>query len=144
MADDPKILDELAQFQTAGAQELITEVLTQDGVSDQDRAARIAAQTIAFLTLCGLSDRTYAPSVEVDRGWHAFLLHTRAYAAFCDHVAGRFIHHEPTEPGAPQPAVGDTVAALRAHGLPVDDELWHSPGECGGSKCYSCTSGGAR
>jgi hypothetical protein len=36
----------------------------------------------------------------VDRLWHVFLTFTRDYAAFCQAVAGRFIHHRPEAQGA--------------------------------------------
>jgi hypothetical protein len=36
----------------------------------------------------------------VDEVWHAFILFTKDYAAFCQDVFGRFIHHAPNWPGA--------------------------------------------
>ena len=35
------------------------------------------------------------PSRIVDELWHAFILHTRAYDAFCRRAFGRFLHHTP-------------------------------------------------
>jgi hypothetical protein len=35
------------------------------------------------------------PSQVVDELWHAFILHTRAYEAFCRQGFGRFLHHTP-------------------------------------------------
>lgn len=37
------------------------------------------------------------PSQAVDALWHAFILDTRAYAAFCSQALGRFLHHRPAE-----------------------------------------------
>ena len=37
----------------------------------------------------------------MDKAWHAFLLHTRDYEAYCRERFGRMIHHQP---GAPDPA----------------------------------------
>jgi hypothetical protein len=34
----------------------------------------------------------------VDEMWHTFLLFTEEYAAYCDRVFGRFLHHHPTTP----------------------------------------------
>ncbi len=31
----------------------------------------------------------------IDMMWHTFLLYTQAYADFCDHYFGFFIHHQP-------------------------------------------------
>ncbi|WP_214110362.1 hypothetical protein [Acrocarpospora catenulata] len=42
-----------------------------------------------------------APSERVDIGWHTFLMYTRDYAAFCQTVAGRIIHHQPDDDPAP-------------------------------------------
>lgn len=35
------------------------------------------------------------PSQVVDDLWHEFILHTRAYHAFCAQAFGRFLHHSP-------------------------------------------------
>lgn len=37
----------------------------------------------------------YGMTGRTDDLWHTFLLFTREYADFCDHVAGRFLHHMP-------------------------------------------------
>lgn len=37
------------------------------------------------------------PSQVVDDAWHGFILHTRAYDAFCRRALGRFLHHTPAE-----------------------------------------------
>lgn len=39
----------------------------------------------------------HAVSDKVDPFWHAHLLHTKAYAQFCDDVVGEFMHHEPLD-----------------------------------------------
>jgi hypothetical protein len=31
----------------------------------------------------------------MDEMWHAFVLHTKDYAEFCDRYLGRFVHHLP-------------------------------------------------
>ena len=35
------------------------------------------------------------PSQVADNLWHEFILHTRAYEAFCQQAFGRFLHHTP-------------------------------------------------
>jgi hypothetical protein len=65
-----------------------------------------------------------------------FILYTREYAGFCDRVAGRFIHHEPTETGlipvsrTPQDSADFTVDALRSVGFAVDLELRAASADC--------------
>jgi hypothetical protein len=116
---------------------LVVRVMTDDH-TDRQRAERITDQALAFLLACALNPGAgLAPSEQVDAGWHAFLLHTREYATFCEQVAGRFIHHRPTDPGEAQPAhhtIGATLAAMRAAGLHVDAELWVPNSKC--SQCY--------
>jgi len=45
------------------------------------------------------SDRRFVamPSKVVDAAWHAFILHTRAYEAWCSAAFGRTLHHTPAE-----------------------------------------------
>ncbi|NUZ07180.1 hypothetical protein [Piscinibacter koreensis] len=52
-----------------------------------------------FFLACARSDRAFVamPSRAVDTFWHAFILHTRAYAEWCDLALGRFLHHTPAE-----------------------------------------------
>ena len=87
-------------------------------------------------------------------GWHqigdsgrprrgAFLLFTADYAEFCDRVAGRFIHHLPTDPGERNDegqAVAATITAMRAAGLHVDTALWNAAPDCT-SDCNQCHAG---
>ncbi len=109
-------------------------VITVDGY-DQDTAERVVEQALAFLVACArYPDGHLVPSQAVDRGWHAFILHTFDYAEFCQRVAGRFIHHRPGEAAPGQQAIGVTIAAMRDVGLPVDPDLWVPSAEC--SQCY--------
>jgi hypothetical protein len=116
---------------------LASRVMADQSVN-RDTAGRVVEQALAFLVACALNPEGHlSPSEKVDAGWHAFLLHTREYADFCTRVAGRFIHHHPTGPGEvpnDQQAIGVTVAAMRAAGLPVDPALWVPRAEC--SQCY--------
>jgi len=38
---------------------------------------------------------TLPPSIDVDEVWHAHILHTEEYLAFCKQVFGGFLHHHP-------------------------------------------------
>lgn len=55
----------------------------------------------------------HAVSDAVDPFWHAHILHTKQYVAFCDAVTGGYIHHTPLD-HADQVEVGN-VAALYAY-----------------------------
>lgn len=115
-----------------------------DEGTDPETAGRIVDQALGFLLACALNPGLrLAPSRRVDAGWHAFILHTREYAEFCDRVAGEFIHHVPAaagEDGGGYAAVAATDA-MRAAGIPVDEDLWacgHADCE---SRCHQCHAG---
>jgi hypothetical protein len=121
---------------------LVARVMADHG-EDLSAAERITEQALAFLAACAANPGAgLAPSPEVDKGWHAFILHTADYTEFCDRVAGRFIHHLPDEPGEEDSGAGvaATVAAMRALGLTVDADLWGTAGECT-SDCHQCHAG---
>ncbi|MEW2507897.1 hypothetical protein AB0878_46290 [Amycolatopsis sp. NPDC047767] len=124
---------------------LTRRVVAEDHL-DHQLAERIVDQALAFLAACADNNGgSLAPSEQVDLGWHAFVLHTRDYARFCDEVAGRFIHHVPTEPDDPDASGGTahavlsrTVAAIESAGFAVDDDLW----SCGPTgTCTGCHNG---
>jgi len=53
-----------------------------------------------YLTMCIIREPgvgSYGVRGEVDELWHMFLIFTKPYSDFCETVAGRFIHHSPTE-----------------------------------------------
>lgn len=132
--------------------------IVKDEQTDQATAERIMGQALAFLKACAVNPGVgLSPSPAVDIGWHTFILHTREYASFCEQVAGRFIHHAPTDGDAcghskcvdtdcssrtagnsspAAPPVAATVAAMRSAGLPVDAELWR-PGPADCSQCHA-------
>ncbi|MEV4670954.1 hypothetical protein AB0K34_04805 [Actinomadura sp. NPDC049382] len=68
----------------------------------------------------------------VDPAWHAFILHSEDYAAFCDRMFGRYLHHVPPGPGTSHTAaeVHRTMPALEATGYPVDTEFWVGAKPC--------------
>lgn len=116
---------------------------------DLTMAGRIVDQALAFLgTTATHTGRPLSPSDIVDPGWHEFILHTVDYAAFCERIAGRFLHHVPTDPedgsaeaeGA-HDTLSYTVSAIAFAGFYVDTDLWPTAhaGKC--SQCHAgCTS----
>ncbi|MCW2948527.1 MAG: hypothetical protein JWR24_5244 [Actinoallomurus sp.] len=120
--------------------------IVRDANVDRQLAERIMRQALAFLLACARNpDTPLAPSRTVDKGWHAFILHTREYADFCQDVAGRFIHHAPDdEPDGDRIDTAArtemTVDVMRQTGLPVDEELWSGHQASCSSKCQGCCS----
>lgn len=68
----------------------------------------------------------------VDPAWHAFMLHSQEYAAFCDQLFGRYLHHVPPAPGTSHSdaEIDRTLPALHATGYPVDEEFWRGAKPC--------------
>jgi hypothetical protein len=129
---------------TAGMFTRLTDRIMADSSLDRLTAERIMEQALGFLAACARNPGArLAPSRDVDKGWHAFLLFTADYAEFCDRVAGRFIHHLPTGPGEENDegqSVATTVTAMRAAGLHVDTPLWNPAPDCT-SDCSQCHAG---
>jgi hypothetical protein len=48
-----------------------------------------------FLYLCANCNQTLAPSVEIDKIWHTFILFTKEYRNYCTQFLGKFIDHVP-------------------------------------------------
>ncbi|HJP79570.1 MAG TPA: hypothetical protein VJ914_35190 [Pseudonocardiaceae bacterium] len=120
--------------------------IAKDDNLPTELAERITDQALAFLGACARDhDEPLAPSDLVDIGWHTFVLYTRDYADFCRQIAGRFLHHTPTDENDPtasgaaaRATLERTVAAIEAAGFVVDRELW-SLGAA--ADCTGCHNG---
>ncbi|MFL6625734.1 MAG: TIGR04222 domain-containing membrane protein [Vitreoscilla sp.] len=58
-------------------------------------ARAVVAEYRRFLVLTQLAKDPVSPSPDVDQAWHLHLTRTAHYAAFCEALFGRFLHHEP-------------------------------------------------
>ncbi|MEN8652886.1 hypothetical protein ABCR94_20410 [Streptomyces sp. 21So2-11] len=118
-------------------------VMLHDG-EPLERAERIADQAIAFVAITDIVDEPMMPSDDVDKGLHAFILHTRGHHAFCYEVAGRFLHHTPASApvagGRPLERVTASAHALKAAGFQVFGDLW----EVDGTNAAQCDSDDGR
>ena len=88
---------------------VIQRIVEEEGV-DLATATAWFDEMLVFLDLCAESKEMLSPPPPVDAAWHAFLLHSRDYEAYCIERFGHVIHHQPT--GAPDPKA--YVARLRA------------------------------
>jgi hypothetical protein len=126
-------------------QRLAARIVKDHREIDQAIARRIVGQAAAFLAASGQRPGAeLAPSKLVDIGWHTFILHTVDYALFCERVAGRFIHHIPTDDGDQAPgdgaaARGRTLAAITDAGYAIDHDLWPEAAKMG--ECSQCHAG---
>ncbi|HEX6461854.1 MAG TPA: hypothetical protein VFZ58_01110 [Candidatus Saccharimonadales bacterium] len=126
---------------------LVNRIVKDENV-DMALAERIMDQALAFLRLCSAEpEGCYSPSPLVDIGWHTFILYTREYAAFCRGLGSQFIHHAPSDEDGVDYGTGNitrTVAALKQHGIGVDEPLWANTGHNCSNYCSgdSCSGGG--
>ncbi|WRZ61753.1 hypothetical protein OG534_07995 [Streptomyces sp. NBC_01294] len=95
-------------------------------------AGRIVTEALKFVSVAAAFPAVpITPSLEVDEGWHALILHTHLYARLCSRL-GRFVHHYPERP---DPARYDphvltrTTVLIEQAGYTADPELWTGPGE---------------
>lgn len=68
---------------------------------NQQQVSEIIEGLRTYFQVCNMarndSKEIAMPSQAVDEAWHQFILHTKAYADFCDQAFGRFLHHSPAE-----------------------------------------------
>jgi hypothetical protein len=48
-----------------------------------------------FLYLCSISEQKLAPTPEIDKAWHTFILFTKDYRLYCHNYLSMFIDHIP-------------------------------------------------
>ncbi len=67
----------------------------RDGTLTAGDAPQAVDELKAFFAACARKEMDLTPqSQQCDALWHAFILKTRSYAAFCDQAFGGFLHHE--------------------------------------------------
>ena len=72
-------------------------LVTREGWGKQG-AEKAAQYYRNYLTLAlKYPDKTLPPSKDIDEVWHTHVLHTEQYAADCDAIFGKFMHHIPAE-----------------------------------------------
>lgn len=109
----------------------------KDGAVSVEEVDDAIAEFRRFLALICLGNSGLAMmSGAVDEIWHAFILHTRDYAEFCQQVRGRFIHHQPASEGSPVPDSSKNafIDAYRATfgAIPM---IWGKAADCDYAKC---------
>ncbi|TQK44824.1 hypothetical protein FBY35_6351 [Streptomyces sp. SLBN-118] len=138
-------MNALATEQTSGRRlvdaELFERLVTfLEFEKDMNRpeAERVMDQALAFIDMAGhRNDVPLFPSRRVDPGWHAFILHSREYADFCQRRFRRFLHHSPLKEQRLRDGVSikRTVQAIEELGYAVDHELWGTAAECNPPAC---------
>jgi len=118
--------------------------LMRDHAMEESYACALFRETLTFLEVCALwPNLRFAPSKEVDKGWHVFLMYTRAYRTFCHVRFGRYVDHEPSDAASCSPSSGvDIVAFMKERGIRFDERFWMrasascSADDCTATDCY--------
>lgn len=104
----------------------VVERIQRDAGVDREAAATLWGELLLFLDMVALSKEFVSPPPQLDIAWHAFILHTRDYEAYCRERYGRVIHHQPT--GKPDPKAYERAYRARsANTAPVDNSIWPVP-----------------
>jgi hypothetical protein len=97
--DETRLPESKRLFERASAWDM-SQVKThavKKGFFAADEIDQIHAAYVRFVALAAShDDGAIELSQKVDDFWHAHILFTEDYAAFCQAVAGRFLHHRPT------------------------------------------------
>lgn len=84
-----------------------------------------------FLYLCSSSDEVLAPSTEIDKIWHTFILFTKDYRLYCMHFLGKFIDHVPevNKKDAPhcENYLLNTITNYKSVFGELNDNVWQIP-----------------
>lgn len=113
-------------------EKLVSYIVEHQSVTKQ-YASDVIEQTVIYLKAAASNPGIrLAMDETVDPGWHAFILHSADYEAFCADVAGRYLHHVPPPPGGSvdDATIARTLPALRATGYPVKEEFWVNNKPC--------------
>jgi hypothetical protein len=99
-------------------------------------AERMVEQMLVFMQAIAQNptNKMLTPSAAVDPAWHAFVAHTREYAAFCNEITGgAFIHHIPVINGdiLSGKSLQRTLEVMRSTGYPVEEGMWQQWTSCG-------------
>ena len=115
---------------------------------DHELGKKYFVEIKKFLYLCSSSSQALAPSSEIDKIWHTFILFTRDYRKYCVHFLGKFIDHVPEvykNKSAPKENfLQNTITVYESEFGELDNDVWQIPSygeiepDC--SNCSSCSS----
>lgn len=126
--------------------------VSSDHGMKRDHAGMALDQAILFVAVAGLyPGKALSPSEPVDKAWDTFILYSLAYSAFCERVAGRYVHHTPLDELAGSPVTRDgrrlytpyeTARIIAAEGFVVRPEMWPADASAASkANCTNCYSG---
>jgi len=121
---------------------IITTMRARHPKVTRDRAEMGVGQMAAFLAACAASDRPLSPSPEVDDYWHAFVLNTEAYMAWCLSSFGKMVHHKPGYLDAAEHGGGKVLRAraidtITSMGFLLEPDFWPEIELANCSQCHA-------
>ncbi len=115
--------------------------------NNQETISAMHLEYARYLAICINYKESFPIAQKIDPFWHTHILHTKDYSIFCDHVAGRFLHH--------LPALGNNLQSLEIPFKKIwnlysdnfgdpDPVIWNyqccKECTCHAGGCASCTS----
>jgi hypothetical protein len=120
--------------------EAVISRIQQEAGVDRETARAWFGEMLFFLDLVADSKDFISPPGPVDVAWHAFILHTRDYEAYCRERFGKVIHHQPTE--RPDPHAYRRAYDRRARQGQMDPAIWAVPAVGAGAAASDAGDGG--
>jgi hypothetical protein len=111
--------------------------------TNQEQAVKLFDEVVKYLIVCSESDVSLTPSPIVDKSWHEFIVHTKAYSDFCSNKLGKFIHHIPSGDASLEGRYELTKAKMyERFGQQVNKDFWegYNFADCGCDGNPSCVS----
>lgn len=104
----------------------------EEGGLEEDEVEAAERETKRFLALAFLQDvegRRLGPTRKVDAVWHAFILNTEAYHAFCMEVYGEILHHVPATAEVREAPLENARSVVEDLFESVDRTIWKGPAD---------------
>ena len=103
-----------------------------------EKALVLVDDLVMFLSASvAFPDALFSPPEMLDRVWHEFIIHTKAYTAFCASLGVFYIHHNPSDAEAVAQK-GKFKKSLREildqHRVSYDKSIWSQDA----NDCYGC------
>ena len=90
---DPRRIADIATVISEN-QKIVNLLIEKEGMKKSE-AELLFSDTLRFLFLCSISEKSLSPNTRLDLGWHHFILNTKEYTDFCESAFGKYIHHSP-------------------------------------------------
>jgi hypothetical protein len=120
---------------------VIRRLVVREGF-DEAEAQQLRIEFLRFISLKFVTTERLNPSQKVDEFWHAFIVHTEEYIAFCNRNFGYYVHHRPqdharkheTPQGGPAARTRELIVAMYPD---YSQDVWTASALCDSGYCDS-------